>query len=98
MRRGNDDCIHEAGTDQLLAIRKDFERLVTFELSRYGVGHGDEFRAANLPGRQVAVVMLADVPHANDAKSNFAHGIRLRDALWIFQPSVSKARNVKRDA
>ena len=50
MRRGDDDRIHLAGLDELLAVAENFQRLVFVERSRDGVANGDKFAAADFSG------------------------------------------------
>ena len=48
MRRGDNNRIHQAGADQLFAIRKGLERLELVQLGRHGIGHRHQFGAIDL--------------------------------------------------
>jgi hypothetical protein len=67
VRSGNDHCIHQSRANQFLPLNKCFQRLILVQLSRDGVRNGNQFRPPDFAGRKVAVVVLANIPHADDA-------------------------------
>ena len=67
VRRRDDDCVDEAGPDEFFAIREDFEWLELFQFAGNRIGHGDQFDTVDFTGGQIAMMMLADISHANDA-------------------------------
>ena len=73
MRGGDDDRVHQAGANQLLAVGERLQRLVFLQLGRHGIGHGHQFGAADLAGGEVAKVVLADIAQADDPQAHFVH-------------------------
>ena len=67
MRRGNDDGINQPGANQLFAIRENLERFVPFQFARDGIGNRSQFGPTDLARREIAVMVLPDIAHANNA-------------------------------
>ena len=66
MGGGDDDRVHQAGANQLLAVGERLQRHVAVQLGRHGVGDGDQLGAADLAGGEIAEVVLADIAQADD--------------------------------
>ena len=88
MRRGNNHGVHQPGANQLLAISKDFERLVLLQLARDGVGDRHQFGAIDFAGGQIAMMVLADIAHPDDSQTHVGHERECRGRGGNFQPRL----------
>ena len=67
MRGGDDDGIHQAGANQLLAVGKGLQRLVFLQLGRHGIRNSHHFRTADFARGEITEVVLPDIAQANDS-------------------------------
>ena len=93
MRRGHNDGVHLPGFDQRLAVREGFQRLVAVQ-RRHGIAHGNKITTADLFIREIFGVELADVSHADDAKSHFVHVPKCNERMPSAQRKFQKSQFV----
>jgi len=74
---GDDDRIHQAGADEVLALGEDLQRLIFVELGRDRIRNRHQLGAIDFSGRKIGRMVLPDIAQPDESQAHFGHGPNL---------------------